>query len=148
MLLRSVAQIASIAFVLLGAEMALSGDRQLNSFRVILNPNNQAKAIDRSFLADVYLKKITQWPDGSLVRPVDLQADSAVRIRFSQDVLSRSVAAVKSYWQQVIFSGRNVPPPELENDDEVIKYVLKHEGAIGYISNTANVGAAKVVSVQ
>ena len=63
-------------------------------------------------------------------------------------MLKRSVEAVKGYWQQRIFSGRDVPPPELETDDEVVRYVLKHEGAVGYVSGSADARRRKVVSVR
>ncbi len=117
-------------------------------FLIIVDPSNATKTYSRKFLADAFLKKTSRWPNGDLIRPVDLSADSPVREKFSQDILKRSVAAVKSYWQQVIFSGRGVPPPELANDDEVVKYVLANNGAIGYVSGNAKVGNAKVVTVE
>jgi hypothetical protein len=63
-------------------------------------------------------------------------------------VHARSVAAVKSYWQQVIFSGRGVPPPELESDEAVIRHVTRSPGAVGYVSGAANVRGVRVVSVR
>ena len=49
-------------------------------------------------------------------------------------MLKRSVAAVRSYWQQRIFSGRDVPPPEVDTENQVIKYVAGDPGALGYVS--------------
>lgn len=117
-------------------------------YRVVVHPSNPTTQASRKFLTDAFLKKTTQWPNGTTIHPVDLLPDSPVRHRFSEDVLKRSVAAVKNYWQQVIFSGRGVPPPELTNDDEVIQYVMKHEGGIGYVSGTANIGETHTVVVQ
>ena len=79
---------------------------------------------------------------------VDLHGDATARQKFARDVLRRSLAAVRSYWQQLIFSGRNIPPPELESDAAVIAYVLKYPGAIGYVSGGANVDAVKVIVVK
>ncbi len=117
-------------------------------FRVIVNPQNQAASVDRRFLADAFLKKVSRWGDGEAVRPVDLGPDSAVRGRFSEDVLRRSVSAVKNYWQQLVFSGRDVPPPELDSDDQVVAYVLRFGGAVGYVSPAANVDRVKVLSLK
>ena len=117
-------------------------------YRVIVNPNNVTTSIERKFLADAFLKKTTRWGNGDLIRPIDLVPDAAARRRFSDDVIKRSVEAVKSYWQQQLFSGRDVPPPELETDEEVVKYVLKNPGAVGYVSGTASVGGAKIVSIR
>lgn len=63
-------------------------------------------------------------------------------------MIKRSVEAVRSYWQQRIFSGRDVPPPELDTDEEVVRYVLKHDGAVGYVSAGADIDGLKVISVH
>lgn len=118
------------------------------AYVVIVHPSNAATTLQRAFVEDAFLKKVTRWPNGDGVRPVDLGPDSPVRRRFSEDVLRRSVEAVRSYWQQIIFAGRDIPPPELDTDDEVVKYVLKHPGGIGYVSSGAKTGGAKVVTVR
>jgi hypothetical protein len=115
---------------------------------VVVHPNNPATSADRQFLEDAFLKKVTRWPNDEVVRPADLVANSPVRRKFSDEVLHRSVDAVKGYWQQRIFSGRDVPPPEFETDDEVVKFVLKHDGGVGYVSGTANLGGTKVLVVK
>ena len=117
-------------------------------FMMIVNPNNPVQRVDRKFVADAFLKKTSRWDDGDLIRPVDQTPDSPVRRRFSEEVVKRSVAAVRSYWQQVIFAGRDVPPPELGSDDDVVRYVLKYSGAIGYVSGSANANGAKVIAVE
>jgi hypothetical protein len=116
---------------------------ELPEFRVIVHPKSALRAAGRGLLADAFLKKVTRWATGEPIRPVDLQAGNRVRRRFSEAILKRSVGAVRSYWQQRIFSGRDVPPPEFESDDSVIAFVAKYEGAIGYVS-----GGAKLVGVR
>jgi hypothetical protein len=118
------------------------------AYRVIVNPKNGATEVERRFLAQAFLRKATQWDDGEVIRPVDLPATAPARRRFVEEVLDRSVAAVKSYWQQVIFSGRGVPPPELDSDEAVVHYVLRHVGAVGYVSGNADVRAVKVLAVR
>jgi ABC-type phosphate transport system substrate-binding protein len=141
-----------IAVVALGlaalAGTAIAEERGAPPFRVIAHPDNPISSIDRRYLADVFLKKTTRWPNGDVVQPVDLGPDSAARRRFSQDVIGKSVAVVKSYWQQMIFAGRNVPPPELDTDGEVVKYVLRYPGAVGYVSGGADVSSVKVLTLK
>ena len=60
-------------------------------YRIIVNPSNPATSVDRSFLEDAFLKKITTWPGGDVIHPVDLAPDSPVRRKFTRDVLNRSV---------------------------------------------------------
>jgi ABC-type phosphate transport system substrate-binding protein len=118
------------------------------AYQVIVHPRNGAASVERKFLEDAFLKKTTVWPNDDVIRPADLAPDSSVRRAFTRDVLNRSVEAVKGYWQQRIFSGRDVPPPEFQRDDEVVQFVLKHEGGVGYVSGTANVDGCRVLVVK
>jgi ABC-type phosphate transport system substrate-binding protein len=145
------ANAAFLILVLVFVFMTAAGARVASGaegFRIIVNPDNPVSSLDRRFLADVYLKKATRWSNDEAIRPVDLGPGSAVRRLFSDDVLKRSVSAVKSYWQQMVFSGRGVPPPELDSDGEVVKFVLKNRGAVGYVSGGTDVGNAKIVPVR
>jgi ABC-type phosphate transport system substrate-binding protein len=118
------------------------------SFRVIVNQTNPITSVDRKTLADVFLKKVTRWGGGEVIRPVDLRPEAAARVAFTEEVLRRTVIAVKSYWQQLVFSGRDVPPPEVDSDEQVIKFVLRSPGAVGYVSGDAHLEHVKPISVK
>lgn len=118
------------------------------AFRVIVNPDNVTASMDRKVLAEAFLKKVTRWPNDELIRPVDQAPNAPARQAFSDGVLKRSVAAVKSYWQQMVFSGGGVPPPELDSDGDVVKYVLKNRGAVGYVSAGVSLQGAKILTLR
>jgi ABC-type phosphate transport system substrate-binding protein len=117
-------------------------------FRVVVHPQNPQRSAERSFVADAFLKKTSHWDGGETIRPVDLRPGAAARRVFTERVLKRTIGAVRSYWQQRIFSGRDVPPPELESDDEVVAFVAKYPGAIGYVSGAAKLKGVKELSVK
>jgi ABC-type phosphate transport system substrate-binding protein len=119
-----------------------------SGFRLIVHPDVVIPALERGFVADVFLKKATRWPDNSPIFAVDLRFGSSVRQSFSERVLLRSASAVRSYWQQRIFTGRGVPPPELDSDEAVIRYVQSRRGAVGYVSDAAATAAVKVVALR
>ncbi|HEY4102569.1 MAG TPA: hypothetical protein VGM44_01720 [Polyangiaceae bacterium] len=116
-------------------------------FRLIVHPDNPNTSLSRDFVTDAFLKRTTRWGDGEAIHVVDQRADAPVRRAFSEHVLGRSVAAVKSYWQQRIFSGRDLPPPELESDDAVASYVSKHRGALGYVSGNFKLEHVKAATL-
>ena len=103
-------------------------------FRVIVNAQNPVSSANTSFVADAFLKKVNEWSDAQHLQPVDQKASSEPRRAFSLTVLGRSVAAVRTYWQQRVFSGRGVPPPELDGDADVVRYVSTHHDTIDYMS--------------
>jgi hypothetical protein len=117
-------------------------------FRVVVHPSTPGTHVSREFLANAFLKNVTRWPNDQPLRPVDLKVDALARKHFSETILRRSVAAVKAYWQQRIFSGRGVPPPALDTDNAVLEYVKSHPGAVGYISGATAAGSAKVLIVH
>ncbi len=138
--------ITAIVLALSATAVPVMGDGR--SYVVIVNPANAESSADRAFLADAFLKKTTTWSNGATIHPVDLPGNSPVRHAFSDDVLHRSISEVKGYWQQRIFSGRDVPPPELDTEAEVVAYVLKYNGAVGYVSASAPLNGTKVISVR
>jgi ABC-type phosphate transport system substrate-binding protein len=127
---------------------ARADTRSSEEFLVIVNRANPAREVSAELAAEAFLKKTTRWSNGENIRPVDLAPDSGIRRRFSASVLKRSVAAVRSYWQQRIFTGRDTPPPELDSEDAVVRYVSKYEGAIGYVASSTKVGDAKVLLLR
>jgi hypothetical protein len=141
------ALLLAAAFATPGQSAALAAE-SVPDFRIIVHPEGPAREVDRRFLAQAFLKNVSQWRGGETIRPVDLRANSRTREKFSGAVVRRPVAAVKNYWQQRIFSGRGVPPPEVESDEDVVRYVLKHRGGVGYVSGRADVGRARVLVVH
>jgi ABC-type phosphate transport system substrate-binding protein len=137
------------AWLLLGGVSSSAlAEEAAPDFRLIVHPSNPQRVVERSFVADAFLKKTTRWDGGETIRPVDLRANATPRKIFTERVLKRSVGAVRSYWQQRIFSGRDVPPPELDSDDEVLAFVAKYPGAVGYVSGAAKLKGVKELAVR
>jgi hypothetical protein len=140
--------VAGLGTLHFGGSLARAEAREAPEFLVIAHAANPYREVSEQFVAEAMLKKTTRWSHGENIRPVDLPATSPVRQRFSRRVLKRSVAAVRSYWQQRIFTGRDVPPPELDSDEAVVRYVSKHVGAIGYVGPHAKLGEAKLLTLR
>lgn len=122
--------------------------QQAPEFRVVVHPNSPIDAVSVDELSKMFLKRSTRWNDNTPVRAVDQSRDKPVREAFSQAVHGRSAKAIVAHWQQQIFSGRAVPPPELTSDELVTSYVSVHPGAVGYVSPGASVRDVKVVEVR
>jgi ABC-type phosphate transport system substrate-binding protein len=118
------------------------------AFKVVVNDANPVDRLSPEELSRLFLKGTTAWNGGEPVTPVDKVANSPERVSFSQSIHGRSVSAVKSYWQRQIFSGKGVPPPEKESDSEVLEFVLRRKGAVGYVATgCALVEGVKAVEV-
>lgn len=118
------------------------------SFKVIANVENAAASLTAKEASDLFLKKKTKWPSGVAVMPVDLASNSQVRADFSQQVHGKNVAAIRNFWQQAAFSGAGTAPAEKQTDADVVEYVKKNVGAIGYVSAGANTSGTKAVAIK
>ncbi|BDG03212.1 substrate-binding domain-containing protein [Anaeromyxobacter oryzae] len=118
-----------------------------DGFVVIVHPASAVQALSRRELSELFLKKTARWSDGSEVQPVEPPERSAARQRFSEIVHRRSLAAVKAHWSRVIFAGRDVPPVEKPSDAEVVAFVQRTPGAIGYVAAGVPTPGVRTVKV-
>ena len=133
---------------LLIAASFMSGNAQAASFKIIVNNGLRVDSLPKKAVSDFFMKRAPKWENGTPVTAVDQEQAATVREQFSRAIHGKPAAAVKSYWNQQIFSGREVPPLEKRNDAEVVAFVRANAGAIGYVSDTAPTDGVRVVSVQ
>lgn len=135
--------------LLLGALLvATAATAQPLPFVVVVNPDTPVSALSREALSRIFLRKVMWWDNGLPMRPVDLSYDSVTRQRFSDEIIGRSVRAVRSHWQQAIFSGQEAPPPVFDTDAEVLRYVRRNRGAIGYVSARTPLEGVRAVRIE
>jgi hypothetical protein len=128
------------------AALLLTRSAVAEDFKVIVHPQNPAAEIGREELSRLFLKRALRWPDGEAAEPVE-PPDDAVRTRFAEQVHGKRLASVRAFWNQQIFSGRDVPPLERSTDAEVVAWVKAHRGAVGYVTAGADVVGVKVLAV-
>ena len=117
------------------------------AFKVIVHPDNTSDVVGREFLRAAYLKKATEW-HGHTIRPIDLSPKFKARELFTQQVIRKSPAQLRTYWNQQVFSGKGVPPPEAGSAQDVVNYVLANPGAVGYVPANTDPGRAKVIRIE
>lgn len=130
------------------AVAAAAAPAAAQEYKVVVNSANATSELSADVAMKLFLKQAAKFPNGTAAQPVDQAKGSGVRAAFSKSVLGRAVGAVESYWQQQIFSGKDVPPPSKASDDEVIAFVKANAGAIGYVSAGASTAGVKVVDVK
>lgn len=132
------------AALVLGLAVLLAPARRVaaQGFVVVVNAAGPA-SLSKDEVSKAFLKK------GSALAAVDQGKSAKVRDAFSKDVLGRPASAVATYWQQQIFAGKDVPPPEKGSDAEVLAFVKGNPKAIGYVAaGTALGDGVKAVAVQ
>lgn len=98
---------------------------------VIANTNDQSLKLSRQEIRNLFM-------GGAL--PYDLTAvalppENQTRVLFNTKVVGLTEARIQSYWAQMRFTGRKIPPKELENEQLLIEYLLSHQGTVAYLSS-------------
>ena len=127
----------SLALLLIATLLPFGEAQAAEGFVVIINAENDTGPVETSRVAKMFLKRVKRWDNDVPISPVDQIDTSEVRERFTRAVHNKSVSAIKSFWQRMIFSGRDIPPPELPSDQAVIDFILKTPGGLGYVSSAA-----------
>src|SRR5579863_6333207 len=77
---------------------------------IIANPSvDSSTAITLNQIALIYLLRTTAWPDGSHVVPVNREATSEIRAKFTASVLREDNASLAAYWNEMHFKGKEPP---------------------------------------
>lgn len=98
-------------------------------------------------LKGVFLATKSSLSDGSRVEPVLLKS-GASHEAFLKEYVGKSDSALETYYRSLVFTGKASMPKTFASDAEVVGYVEKTKGAIGYVGSSTSTGAAKVLEVK
>jgi len=120
-----------VLLLILGILWALSG--QAGGLLVIASTQVPDVNISVKQLADIYTLKRNFWADQTQVVPVNREASSVEREKFSEAVFNLSPLELAEYWNRLRFQGK-LPPLVQISDQAVLGFVRSVPGAIGYIN--------------
>ena len=113
--------------------------------KVIANPSVRADTISAAELKRVFLEEKISL-DGTHVEPI-LEKDGPVHEAFLQEYLGLSEDDLQAYYSTLVFTGRGFMPKALGSDAEVVAYVARTRGAIGYVSRATSVEGVKTLAI-
>lgn len=121
--------VAALTFLLAPVPLGAADGR----VKVIVHPT-RARTLTKDEVRAIYLKQRRFWDDGQPIIPINLEAGSAARERFSESVFGQSSLRLAAYWNQRYFEEGGFPPPTLASQEAVIRFVAGNEHAIGYVT--------------
>jgi ABC-type phosphate transport system substrate-binding protein len=131
-----------LALVAAGAITACGAD-----IKVIANPSVGAASVSSEELKGVFLATKSSLSDGSHVEPVLLKS-GATHEAFLKDYVGKTDSALETYYRSLVFTGKGSMPKTFASDAEVVSYVEKTKGAIGYVAAASATASAKVLEVK
>jgi ABC-type phosphate transport system substrate-binding protein len=135
-----------VLLLILGILWTLSG--QAGGLLVIASTQVPDVNISVKQLADIYTLKRNFWADQTQVVPVNREASSVEREKFSEAVFNLSPLELAEYWDRLRFQGK-LPPLVQISDQAVLGFVRSVPGAIGYINaNQVPTGVKILIRLQ
>ncbi|MBI5178236.1 MAG: phosphate ABC transporter substrate-binding protein [Nitrospinae bacterium] len=133
-----------LAIFLLGGALARSASAEV---AVIVHKDNPVKSIARLDLELIYLGKKKMFENGDVIIPADLANESAARTEFFADVIHKDEDSYRLYWVRMIFSGKGQPPVAFRSEEEAVRFVATHKGAIAFVDADKLNGEVKAIKV-
>jgi ABC-type phosphate transport system substrate-binding protein len=142
-----VLQVLLIVGCLAIVAIAASTGAHSGNVKVIANSKVSVDAISVDELKDVFLQSKSSLSDGTQVHPV-LEKGGPAHETFLKQYLGKTDAALQTYYRGLVFTGKAPMPKMFDSDAEVITYVAKTKGAIGYVSSATSTEGVKTLVVK
>lgn len=114
----------------------------------VVSARSSVDHVGKKDLADIFLGRTAQLPDGEQVVPIDQDEGSAARDEFYATFVGKTSAQLRAHWSKIIFTGRGKPPLAVANGIEARKLIAGKPHAIAYLDKSQVDSSVKVVRVD
>ncbi len=123
------------------------GGRFVHAQSVVANAGVKASDISTDELRSIFTGATTHFKDGSHAAPVTLKSGS-VHEAFLSQYIGKNDSAFKATWRGLVFSGQATMPKSFDSEADLLEYVAKTPGAIGYAAKGAKHDGVKTLQVK
>ena len=124
----------------------LASPAAASDLKVVANSDVKVSQISPEELRRVFLATQTSLGGGQ-VTPVLLKSGSAYGA-FVKEYIDKTTAGLENYYRSLVFTGRGAMPKMFGSDAEVLAYVKRTSGAIGFVNATADTEGVKLLQVK
>ncbi len=112
---------------------------------LVVNQGISANSLSKGDVKSIYLAK-KKSIDGTSVRLATLK-DEDLAGQFLKKYVGKTPSQFSAYYKKLIFTGKGKPPKKMKSEAEMVAYVARTTGAIGYVSKGAVTDAVKTINV-
>ena len=112
---------------------------------VVVNAHSGVERLTRDEVVNIFMGRYRQLPSGIPALPIDQPLTQPARARFYRLLVDKDTSEINAYWSRLIFSGKTSPPRQAESVSEVLEWLAKQKGAIGYIERSQVTPQVKIV---
>ena len=123
--------LVALAFLLL-SPMAVP-EASASDVSIICNKDVPEVSLSKGAVKNIFTGKKRIWSNGDKITFVVLKTGDTHK-QFCKTYINKSTAQFMSHWKKMMFSGKGQMPKFFEQEQDMINFVAKTEGAIGYVS--------------
>jgi ABC-type phosphate transport system substrate-binding protein len=129
--------IARVELAAFALTLTLAGNTAMGEVVAVVSSTSAVTTLSKAQVTDIFLGKISRFPNGTQAIPIDQAEGSTARNEFYATYAGKSPAQIKAHWAKIIFTGRGQPPKTLSTDSDIKKLIAANPQAIGYIERSA-----------
>lgn len=128
----------SIVFVLcvsglIGSTVSLAADERAYAVVASANLGEVAAEVDATLIRLLYLKELSEWPDGVAARPIGRPADSEAHRRFLEGVLDMDSRRFEAHWASLKQRTGQGAVHAISSDAHVVVLLKRFQGAFAVL---------------
>lgn len=110
---------------------------------IIAHPAVPEATLSGEDVTNILLGKKTSWSSGTIKLAV--LSEGALHDQVVRTFAQRTADQFDKHWKKLVFSGKGIMPAVFKTEAEVLDYVARTPGALGYVAPSAVNGAVKLI---
>lgn len=114
---------------------------------IIVHSENPRSTLSIDEVQRIFLGKKTIWKNGDKIVPVYLKKGESHN-SFLRDYLGMNNSQLDIFWKHVIFTGKGQMPKTFESETDIVDFIIKNPGGVGYIDSDTQHSMVKTISLE
>ena len=113
--------------------------------QVVVGATSPVGGLSKQQAADIFMGRVSSFPDGSQAIPIDLTEGADGRAEFYEKLIGKTEAQVRAYRARMAFTGVGQPPKAVPGPADMKKLVRANPNLVGYVDSQSVDNTLKVV---
>ncbi len=114
---------------------------------VIAHSGVASDSLSKADLGEIYTNKKKKWSDGTKLYVASLKGTDSSEA-FLGAYVKKNQSQFDAFWKKQVFTGKGKMPKYFKSDADMVKYVAKTKGAVGYVSSGTSLDGVKEIKIN
>ena len=128
--------------------LILSFQKVYADIQVIAHPSVEIESITGKKLRYIYSMQYKRWANDTKIKVITLHPQNPLFKKMSINYMQIQPYVLSRQWNRLKYSGTSMVPIVVRDEDEMISFIQRIPGAIGYISTDKNILGLPLLKVK